>query len=387
LGAAITKSQAPAEIAISWPQALSWRARKHQLHRLAPRKAMLDVASRTCGLHAQVMSSAELSLWARVDGVKLGDVQRFLWTDRALVKSWMVRGTLHLLPSSDFPLWQAALSTYDHYLKPYWLRNFGVTHDDMNRLISAIAQALDGEMLTRNELAARVGDITGSADLGNKLLESWGVLLKPATYLGHVCFAPNAGQNVRFTRPDKWIADYRAVEPEKALAETTRRYFAMNGPATAEEFAHWAGVRPAQAKTRINALRDVLATVDVEGNNAYVLREDVKGLARSEPDDTVRLLPAFDQYVISASREAANYLPKAVPRSVVYRAQGWISPVLLVGGRMDGIWSHTKTAKGTGVAVSPFGRLTKKVRLAAESEADRLAAYFGKPVDFRIEKA
>lgn len=347
---------------------------------------MFDVASRICGLHAQIMSSAELSLWARVDGIKKGDVQQALWTDRALVKSWMVRGTLHLLPASDFSLWQASLSTYDQYLKPHWLKNFGVTHDDIIRLIAAIREALDGEMLTRNELASRVGRITGSPELGNKLLQSWGVLLKPATYLGYLCFAPNAGQNVRFTRPDHWIPGYALVDPEHALAETTRRYFAMNGPAAVEEFAHWAGLPPAQAKKRIEALGEELTAVDLEGSRTYILREQAKELRKTAFEGVVRLLPAFDQYVISASRQSANYLPEGVSRSVVYRPQGWISPVLLVDGRMEGLWSHTKTARRIEVKLYPFRKLANRVRVRAEEEADRLADFFGTPVDFKTQK-
>ena len=47
---------------------------------------MLAVASRLCGLHAQLMSSDELSLWARVEDLKLGTVRRPHWEDRTLGK-------------------------------------------------------------------------------------------------------------------------------------------------------------------------------------------------------------------------------------------------------------------------------------------------------------
>jgi len=69
---------------------------------------MLEVAAAICGLHAQLMSSAELTLWARVAGLEPDAVQRALWDDRSLVKTWAMRGTLHLLPAADYPLWQPA---------------------------------------------------------------------------------------------------------------------------------------------------------------------------------------------------------------------------------------------------------------------------------------
>ena len=76
---------------------MAWRLRRHHLHEPAPAAAMLEVAAAICGLHAQLMSSAELTLWARVAGLEPDAVQRALWNDRSLVKTWAMRGTLHLL--------------------------------------------------------------------------------------------------------------------------------------------------------------------------------------------------------------------------------------------------------------------------------------------------
>jgi hypothetical protein len=96
---------------LTWPQAAAWRIRRHYLNQRAPAGSMLAVASRLCGFHAQVMSSAELTVWARVEGLDRQAVQRALWDDRALVKTWAMRSTLHLLPSSELPLWHGALAT------------------------------------------------------------------------------------------------------------------------------------------------------------------------------------------------------------------------------------------------------------------------------------
>jgi hypothetical protein len=65
-------------------------------------------------------------------------VNRALWTDRTLVKTWAMRGTLHLLPAAEYPVWQAALSTYRHYLKDSWLRYFRLTRDQLEQLMSAV---------------------------------------------------------------------------------------------------------------------------------------------------------------------------------------------------------------------------------------------------------
>src|SRR5437763_12104676 len=113
---------------LSWAQVAAWRVRRHFLDRRAPARSMLAVASRLCGLHAQLMSSAELTVWARVKDLDRLAVQRALWEDRSLIKTWAMRGTLHLLPAEELPLWHGALSTSRRFLKPaVWQKYFGIT--------------------------------------------------------------------------------------------------------------------------------------------------------------------------------------------------------------------------------------------------------------------
>jgi Winged helix DNA-binding domain len=159
---------------LRWAQVMAWRSARHHLDGRVPAKAMLDVVEDIAGLHAQVMSSAELTLAARVEGVAPDDVRRALWEERSLVKTWAMRGTLHLLPAAELPRWQAALSTRRGWEAGAWQRGFGVTLEELGRLNGAVAQALDGRLLTREELAAEVGRLTGSEELGDKLRESWG---------------------------------------------------------------------------------------------------------------------------------------------------------------------------------------------------------------------
>src|SRR5579864_1245572 len=125
---------------LTWRQALAWRIRRHHLDQRAPAGSMLAIASRLCGLHAQVMTSAELTVWARVEDLDRGAVRWALWEDRTLVKTWAMRGTLHLLPANELPLWHAALSTSRRYLKPAsWQKYFGITIEELDRLTEAVA--------------------------------------------------------------------------------------------------------------------------------------------------------------------------------------------------------------------------------------------------------
>ena len=360
-----------------WAQVMAWRLRRHQLEERAPADAMLAVTARIAGLHAQVMSSAELTLWARLDGLAPDAVRRALWEERTLVKTWAMRGTLHLLPAAELPLWQAARSTTRLWEAGSWLRGFGVTQKELTQLLDAVGEALDGRMLTREELADEVARLTGSPKLGEKLRERWGALLKPAAALGRLCFAPGDGQQVRFTRPDTWLGGWQAHDPEQALTEVLRRFLAASGPVAREDVTRWWGVpSAAQMQRRIERLGDEVTVVDVESTRAYLLAADAPGLAGAAPSRSVRLLPAFDQYTVTATRQADHLTPGPFEQRI-YRPQGWLSPVLLVGGRMDGTWRQEARGRRRHLTIEPFTRLPAWARRGAEAEAERLAAWNG----------
>ena len=368
---------------LRWAQVMAWRSARHHLDERVPAKAMLDVVADIAGLHAQVMSSAELTLAARVDGVAPNDVRHALWEERSLVKTWAMRGTLHLPPAAELPRWQAALSTRRNWETGAWQRAF-VSRQELERLNDAVAQALDGRLLTREELAAAVGELTGSEELGAKLRESWGALLKPAAALGLLCFAPNQGQQVRFTRPDTWLGGWTDHDPDQAMAEVTRRFLAASGPVTCEDFARWWGIpSPARGGRLLERLGSEVARVEVEGTAAYALAADLPGLAEAGGSRAVRLLPAFDQYVVTATRQAEHLMPGPF-KARVYRPQGWLSPVLLVGGRMDGTWRQEAKGRRLLVTIEPFtGPRPAWARRAAEAEAERLAAFTGGELELR----
>jgi uncharacterized protein YcaQ len=353
--------------------------RRQHLDRRAPTGSMLAVASRLCGLHAQVMSSAELTVWARVEDLDRRAVQRALWEDRTLVKTWAMRGTLHLLPADELPLWHAALSTSGRYLRAaVWQKNFGITLEELDRLTEAVAAALDGRVMTREELVQEVARLTGSAAFGSNLAQSWGTILKPAAFAGHLCFGPSLGQRVQFTRPDTWLnTALPRMDPHAATAAIARRFLAAYGPATYHDLARWwNGGGVSNARRWIAALGEEVSAVEVDGAQAWMLAVHAREAREVPMCRSVRLLPGFDQYVITASHHAERLLPGDL-RHRVYRPQGWISPVLLVNGRMHGVWRHETKGSRVEVVIEPFVKAPMWVRRAAGEEVERLAAYFG----------
>ena len=365
------RQRAPEPVAtLDWDAVLAWRMRRQGLVERAPADELLDVAGRLCGLHAQVLSSAELTAWARLDDLPPDAVRAALWERGELVKTWAMRGTLHLLPAAELPLWHAALSTYDHFLKGAWVRAFGFSSpQQVEDLIAAVAGALDGRALTRQELAAAI------PQHAEELRESWGAFLKPAAFRGLLAFAPSEGQEVRFTRPPQGERPPAA----EAVREITRRYLAAYGPARREDLSRWWGTHAlsaAKAQRRFEALGDEVAQVDVEGQRCWVLAADLDALRDAAPPRAARLVPGFDQYVVGANRDVGALLPAAAkPR--VYRQAGWISACIVVDGAVAGVWRHERKGGAVEVTLEPFAALPAWARRQVEHDAERLAAFLG----------
>ena len=361
---------------LTWDQVRARRQSRHHLDRRVPKARLLDVVRDVSGIHAQVQSSAELQLWARVDGISRDDVQDALWDQRSLVRTWSLRGTLHLLTAEDLPLYVAALQQHDRWWKGAWLRMIGMTEQELRATLEAIRDSLGARPLTREQLADKVAAKVG-AKARDRMMSGWGEMLKPAAFHGYLVSGPPRGQSVTFVRPDGWLGKWNVPAAENAWREIVRRYLRAYGPATREEFARWWGMQPAPAGRVMKALADELTEVDVEGHRASALTEEIPALARARLKSPVRLLPAFDVYIVGTRPRES--LVESRLEHLIFRQAGWISPVVLIDGRARGVWKHERTRNGIEVAVSAFGKLSGAHREAIAREAESLGRFLDAP--------
>jgi uncharacterized protein YcaQ len=357
-------------------QILAWRLSQHHLLQQADPAQMLQVVSRICGAQAQVMSAAELTISARVRDITPSDVQNALWKDRTLVKTWLLRGTLHLIPANDFPLYIAALSTLKHFKRASWQKYHGVTLDELDAITEGVRVTLSDRGMTREALADAIAEHTGLPKLRDLLRSGWGAILKPIAFQGLLCFGESEGQNVTFVQPEQWIGAWESLEPEQALEEIARRYLNAYGPSTADDFARWFGLEPAPAKKVFRALKDELEEVTFDGFKGVMLSAALPEIQRMNAPKVVRLLPYFDPFTIAMSRQS-SYLMEDAHKARVYRNQGWISPVVLVDGRFEGVWEHDKKRDQVTITVEMFTPPDARVKDEIEAEAQRVAAFLG----------
>jgi Winged helix DNA-binding domain len=342
----------------------------------ATRGSAVEVARRLCGVHAQVTSSADLILWARVRGHAAGDFARLVWEERTLVRTWLMRGTLHVVPADDLPLYVGALDNRGHY-DGAWLRAFDVSAAGMERLIAAIADALDGSSLSREELAEAVRRKVGAAT-AKRLRSGWGEFLKPASRRGVLCSGPARGQTVTFVRPDQWLAGWTTPPPrEEARAELIRRFLRAFGPASKDDFERWLGVN-----RRLREPWELVASeVEEIEPKLFVLGEDASYVKRVHATGGIRFLPGFDPFVLFPHSDRPVG-PKYKER--VYRKSAWVSATVVEHGQVIAVWAQKRRGQRLELAVSPFGRLSRATRAAVASEAEVLARYLGGRLDLRF---
>lgn len=362
---------------VTWPQVHAFRLRRHYLSVTAAPQTLMDVVERTCGIQAQVMSAAHLALRTRHRTVTMSAIERALWQDRDLVKVWSMRGTLHFLSARELPLYVAALKPYRLRQERRWMIQQGVEERAIDAMADAILAALDDGPLTRRQLtAALLPRLQEQAPQIQRLIEhGWGGLGKYACLRGEVCLGPNQGQEATFVRRDQHLATWEDIPHDAAALALLRRYLQAYGPATLQDFAFWAGMSVKDARQVWLRLEGDVRTVEVEGSAAGIFERDLPELMNSAlTQEEVHLLPNFDVFLLG-HRSKAHLVDDARYKRI-FRAAGWISPVLVIDGRVAGVWSYKKKGEVMRFQVESFAKLTRRQSKAIAGCAANLAEFF-----------
>jgi hypothetical protein len=375
----------------TWNEVRARRLARSFLTRRASPDRLLDVVHDVGGAHAQIQASAELQLSARVGGITQQDVRDALWERRELVKAWTLRGTLHLHPAAELPLWYAAARAVwagEPQELEAWVDPKGELHpalgrDDVKEIRTAVLDALDGRCLLREELAAQVVQRVGP--------KAQGRLLSGFAFFGGavLCQGPPQGSKITLARPDQWVERWEEVDEEEGLREVCRSYLRTYGPATPKEFREWFTSRqfkPAGARALFDSIANELEVVDVEGHDAFVLVGDTD-FPPSEV--SVRLLPEYDVYVMGF-RERDQLVPAEVRDQVGAHGRGkYEGPAgvrfLMIDGIAAGLWERKKRGKRIELQVTPSRKLTRTERSGIDAEAERIGAFVGLEPVLKVE--
>ena len=359
---------------LTWPQAIGRRLARHHLLEPAPAGDLVQVVSDIGGAHAQVGASTELMLGIRVRDITRQEVRAALWQHRTLVKTVGPRGTLHVFPAGEVPLWMAAnrLTVESSERR---LARVGVDLDEFHNVVAAIAAIVGPQPISRleleRELEGRVGGWATAANQGwAGSYKNWPLALGWAAAMGLVCYGPGESGRSTFVRLADW-SGWREVEPMAGGAFVLRRFLHAYGPSTAAEFSRWFSLEPAITKRLFEAASAELAEVDVEGSKRWILKSDLDSPA-VQVNDAVHLLPHFDVFVVGSHPREQLIEPDS---PVAKASPGTAAPlaVLVRGGRVAGVWERRPKGKRLLIRVDPHVPLNRKQQASIEEQAERIA--------------
>jgi hypothetical protein len=349
-------------------------ARHHLLG--SPRAALTDVCSHVGGIQSQVGSAAELQFWARTPGLKSGEVQAALIQHRTLVKTSAMRQTIHLIPAADFTLYINAIKNSRRAALLRVMSRLSITAKEGDALSDLVGETLGAGPLTHGEIKKRVEPKV------SKKIKTWislvGLPFRLALTEGLICYGPSRGAEVTYVRTDHWLPKQKAVSPEEAQRFLLTSFLKAYGPARVQDFVKWSGISMNESKIVWDAMKDEMAEVSVEGELNWCLRKSLpqlKDAGFSKP--ILRLLPNFDPYLLAHVSKDHLVTDKHYKR--IYRQAGWISPVVLLNGRVAGIWSISRGPAALSLNVELFEKLPTAACSQLYDEAARLGHFLDRP--------
>ncbi|HEY8301690.1 MAG TPA: winged helix DNA-binding domain-containing protein [Jatrophihabitans sp.] len=312
-------------------------------------------AAHTVAIQAQDLGQARLGVRARAATVTEDDVTAAL-ADRAVVRTWLMRNTIHLVAADDL---RFLVREFGPLIRRRFARRWdelGLTPDLLTRAETAVPGMLAAGPLTRHEVAdgLRSRGITVGGDQAPTHL-----MVHLAT-TGLTCHADGD----RFALTDDWVP-HAADGPrgDDARAELARRYFRAFSPATAADFTAWSGLPSGRA---IGLIRDELVPVEVNGRRGFRLGAPDRGTG-------VRLLSGFDNLLIGY-RDRTGLVPDE-RRGEVY-VGGIIRPTIVRDGVVVGRWRLDR-ANGR-VQLTHFAPPPPALRSAVADEVEDLARFVGR---------
>lgn len=359
---------------LSEEQVLNFRARRGHLS--GPGAGTPAEAARAVvGIQAQVEPAGWWATAMRTRGrPTAAEIDHEVYGARTLIRTWAQRDTLHLYAAADWPLFAAA--------DPLWPMSGRRGAVPPDHALDITRQRLAGRVLTRADvldlptpemladMASRVGDEQAPRYAAGRLF--WSL-----AHRGELCFAGMVGAENGYVLRRHWLPDleFPVHEPAAAAAELTRRYLAVNGPASAQDIAHYFGASVSRVKEWLAALRPELIEVACEGHkNLVALARDAAALAADDSPPPPRLLAAYDTLLMSFADKTWT-VPLPAENKAIWKSSAVVAATVLAGGRAVGLWTQKKTKKAVKVEIQPLSGWKSGYLAALEDDAQALARH------------
>ena len=277
-----------------------------------------------------------------------------------IVRSWPMRGTLHLTAAQDLS-WMLRLLA-PRVIKGSVARRTGLGLDEsqLERARELSINALSGgRQLRRADLLAS-WDKAGLDPGGQRGVH----VLRYLAMTGTLVFGPTAAGEQLVVLLDEWVPRPRDLERDEALCELAVRYFRSHGPATGADLAGWSGLTAGDTRTAVILARPSLASLNIDGTEHLLDPQTPERLAAAqEHAEGVLLLPGFDEFLLGYRNRSAQLDPAYADR-IVPSGNGIFRPTIVSAGRVVGTWTRTGRGARQEIAATPFTNFPTHVESA-----------------------
>ena len=351
---------------------LRQRLSSHRLDRTAFQRPE-DAVAWYGAMQGQDYRHAKWAVGIRCAGVTETDVEQAI-ADRTLIRTWAMRGTLHLVAADD-AIWLLDLvgKRMIDRAAANGARQFDMDDAAFAAAEKALDRALRGKVLTRKETYAAL-ERQGVSTAGQRGYH----IVARAALSGRVCQGPPRDKEDTFVLLDEWLPPASPRPREEAQAELALRYFRSHGPATLEDFVWWSSLTVPEARAGLEAARSRLMGETVGGVTYWLAGESTPPPKRYP---AAHLLPGFDEYLlgyVDRSHILAN-----VPKAEVIHSNGIFQPTVLMSGQIVGTWSSRRLPNGA-LQYTPeiYGETAQRMR-AVEEAAERFGTFLGVPWEWQ----
>ncbi len=291
---------------------------------------------------------------------------------KELLKTWLMRGTVHIIPTREYPIYHNAIQTHRLDL---WSKFIGKSkfHQQLSRLGPSIIEALSSGPLSREELHERIPQLKRIPGA------SWGLDIKGLCYEGKVVFAGKDGQHSKFATLTGWFGTQNmlTLTTSDAHATLVRRYLHGYGPATEHDYRYWSGLPAGTVHTAFQSLATELEAVRVGVKRSmFLLKADLDRLESFPECVGLRLLPKYDPYVMGHF-DKTRFLSEEY-RRLVFRKAAVVESTVVSNGHVVGTWRYSANGPSLKVGVNLFTRIPKADIDLLHREVAALAKMLGK---------
>lgn len=328
-----------------------------------------DIVAGLLAMQAQDYRGGLWSVGVRSDHLSEADVEEAL-RERRIVRTWPMRGTLHLVAAADARWLPELLGPRASQAAAGRRRGLGLDEESVLKVRAAWERVLaGGQTLGRPELFAAM-DAAG-VDSGDQRGPH---LLRYFAEQGLLCFGPHAGRQPTYALLQEWVPDARTLDREEALAELALRFFTGHGPATVDDLAGWGFLTKTDAKAGLAAVADRLESATSDGLTYWYA---------AAPDPVappVLLLPGFDEYVLGYKNRTAIMAPGMLD-AVVPGGNGVFRATVVVEGRVAALWAAKRLSRRQALTITPLPGGATPDPAALDAAVARYADFCGVPTE------